>query len=223
MSIARLDGDKKENIDPEKEMAAKVLDPSNPVFKERKASSKIGTVLEKLSELKEKHDETGVMEKAVIVSQWTSMLNIIKSHVQQLGFKVCEINGQIPVKTRGGIVEDFNREGAGAQVMLLSLGAGGVGLNLVGGNHLFLLDMHWNPQLEAQACDRIYRVGQKKEVTIHRFLTEETVESRILQLQTKKLDLANNVLTGAKRTGGNKLTFDDLKMLFDLQPQREKK
>ena len=97
MSIARLDGDKKENIDPEEEMAAKVLDPSNPVFKERKASSKIETVLEKLSELKEKHDETGVMEKAVIVSQWTSMLNIIKSHVQQLGFKVCEINGQIPV------------------------------------------------------------------------------------------------------------------------------
>merc|ERR1712008_436973 len=107
-----------------------------------------------------KYDETGVMEKAVVVSQWTSMLNIIKNHVKQLGFKVCEINGQIQVKSRGGIVEDFNREGAGAQVMLLSLAAGGVGLNLVGANHLFLLDMHWNPQLEAQACDRIYRVGQ---------------------------------------------------------------
>ena len=54
-------------------------------------------------------------------------------------------------------------------------------------------------------------------MTIHRFLTEDTVESRILQLQTKKLELANNVLTGAKRTAANKLTFDDLKMLFDLQ------
>ena len=54
------------------------------------------------------------------------------------------------------------------QVMLLSLGAGGVGLNLTGANHLFLLDLHWNPQLENQACDRIYRVGQKREVCIHR-------------------------------------------------------
>ena len=55
-----------------------------------------------------------------------------------------------------------------SQVMLLSLGAGGVGLNLTGANHLFLLDLHWNPQLENQACDRIYRVGQKREVCIHR-------------------------------------------------------
>ena len=68
-----------------------------------------------------------------------------------------------------------------------------------------------------------FRVGQKKEVTIHRFLTEDTVESRILQLQTKKLELANNVLTGAKRTAANKLTFDDLKMLFDLQKWTKKK
>merc|ERR1712018_797172 len=120
-------------------------------------------------EMRKKRNETGVTEKAVIVSQWTSMLLIIKNHVKNLGFKVSEINGQVPVKLRGGIVEDFNRKNGGAEVMLLSLGAGGVGLNLVGANHLFLLDMHWNPQLEAQACDRIYRVGQKKDVTIHEF------------------------------------------------------
>lgn len=64
--------------------------------------------------------------------------------------------------------------------MLLSLGAGGVGLNLIGGNHLFLADLHWNPQLEAQACDRIYRVGQKKDVHVHRMITEGTVEERSL-------------------------------------------
>ena len=101
--------------------------------------------------------------------------------------------------------------------MLLSLAGGGVGLNLVGANHLFLLDMHWNPQLEAQACDRIYRVGQKRNVKIHKFLCEDTVESRIQDLQLKKMDLANNVLTGAKRSNANKLTFDDLKMLFGLE------
>ena len=58
--------------------------------------------------------------------------------------------GSIAVKSRSDIVDDFNRRGGGAQIMLLSLGAGGVGLNLVGANHLFLLDMHWNPQLEKQ-------------------------------------------------------------------------
>ena len=73
---------------------------------------------------------------------------------------------------RGGVenmeMEDFNKNTRGDEVMLLSLQAGGVGLNLVGANHLFLLDMHWNPQQEAQACDRVYRVGQKKEVKSHR-------------------------------------------------------
>ena len=198
------------------DMELKVLDPGNPIFKEAEASSKINTVLGKLKELKKKQEETGIMEKAVVVSQWTSMLNIIRGHVKQLGFKVAEINGSIAVKSRGDIVEDFNKVGSGAQVMLLSLAAGGVGLNLIGANHLFLLDMHWNPQLEAQACDRIYRVGQKREVTIHKFFCEDTVESRILDLQNKKMDLANSVLTGAKRTNANRLTLDDLKMLFDL-------
>ena len=79
-------------------MASKVLDPANPVFKEKNASSKIQTVIEKLTEIRNNYKQTGVMEKAVIVSQWTSMLNILKSHVKEMGFKVCEINGQIQVK-----------------------------------------------------------------------------------------------------------------------------
>ena len=133
-----------------------------------------------------------------------------------LALSIWILTGTVPVKQRGEIVNDFNRKGRGAHVMLLSLGAGGVGLNLVGANHLFLLDMHWNPQLESQACDRIYRVGQTNNVTIHRFLCEATVEKRILQLQQKKLDLADGILSGAK-TRTNKLTMEDLKTLFELQ------
>lgn len=63
---------------------------------------------------------------------------------------------------------DFNETGRGPQVMLLSLCAGGTGLNLIGGNHLFIMDLHWNPALEAQACDRVHRIGQTKEVFIHK-------------------------------------------------------
>ena len=80
----------------------------------------------------------------------------------------CFFVGRIPVKLRGEVVTSFNRRDRAPHVMLLSLQAGGVGLNLVGANDLFLLDMHWNPQLEQQACDRIYRVGQNKDVTIHK-------------------------------------------------------
>ena len=147
-----------------------ILNKKNPVFATDSTSSKINTVIEELTILKEKKREEGVVEKAVIVSQWTSMLGIIKAHVTRLGMRCAEINGQVPVKQRGDIVEDFNKNERGAQVMLLSLSAGGVGLNLTGANHLFLLDMHWNPQQEAQACDRVYRVGQKREVKIHRYV-----------------------------------------------------
>merc|ERR1711988_848503 len=209
MSIAKANGDVEDEDEDEK--VKEVLDLGNPVFKERRPISKIHIVLEKLMELRKKKDKTGDMEKAVVVSQWTSMLIIMKKHIEEMGLRVAEINGQVPVKDRSGIVNDFNRVNAGKEVMLLSLGAGGVGLNLIGGNHLFLLDMHWNPQLESQACDRIYRVGQVREVTIHRFLCEATVEARILKLQENKLDLAECILTGAKKAGSNKLTIQEMK------------
>ncbi|KAK2148703.1 hypothetical protein LSH36_486g00023 [Paralvinella palmiformis] len=113
----------------------------------------------------------------------------------------------------------FDVKSQSTKVMLVSLRAGGVGLNLIGGNHLFLIDMHWNPALEQQAFDRIYRVGQKRDVFIHRFICKNTVEEKILALQEKKLSLANNVLTGAAGAA-NKLTLADLRMLFDLdRPQ----
>lgn len=80
--------------------------------------------------------------------------------------------------------------------MLLALQAGGVGLNLVGANHVFLMDMHWNPALEQQAADRCHRVGQSRDVYIHKFVCEGTIEQRILNLQQEKLELARNVLAG---------------------------
>jgi len=193
-----------------------ILEMNNPVFKEAKASSKIQTVVAELRKLKERAEETGVHEKAVVVSQWTAMLNIIKVHIQNEGLRMTEITGQVAISARAEIVESFNKDKKGPQILLLSLAAGGVGLNLVGANHLFLLDMHWNPQLESQACDRIYRVGQIRDVTIHKFLVKNTVEERINKLQQNKLKLADDVLSGAKKRGANKLSLDDLKSLFNV-------
>ncbi|CAG0888256.1 unnamed protein product, partial [Darwinula stevensoni] len=191
----------------------KVFTSVNPVFNPTRRSTKIKMLLEQLQTTR---DSSGSeRDKIVVVSQWTSMLEIVKTHLQEAGFRVQGITGMVNIKERGKIVEDFNTNPRGAEVLLLSLGAGGVGLNLVGGNHLFLLDMHWNPQMESQAADRIYRMGQEKDITVHRFLCEETVEERILELQQKKLMLADNVLKGA-RNKANKISIEDLKTLFNM-------
>lgn len=89
-------------------------------------------------------------------------------HLRNEGIKYSSLDGTVKVDKRMEIVDNFNDPNSDNRVMLLSLTAGGVGLNLVGANHLFLLDLHWNPQLENQAQDRIYRVGQKKPVFVYK-------------------------------------------------------
>uniref|UniRef100_A0A8C2CVV3 Transcription termination factor 2 n=1 Tax=Cyprinus carpio TaxID=7962 RepID=A0A8C2CVV3_CYPCA len=154
-------------------------------------------------------------QKSVIVSQWTSMLRIVAVHLEKMGLKFAVIDGTVNPKRRMDLVEEFNTNPKGPQVMLVSLCAGGVGINLIGGNHLFLIDMHWNPALEDQACDRIYRVGQSRDVTIHRFVCEGTVEDKISSLQEKKKELAQKVLSG---TGSSftKLSLADLRVIFGV-------
>lgn len=189
--------------------SARVLQRSNPVFNLKRPSSKMTRVLETI---RERILKSG--DKAIIVSQWTSVLDILRTHLENDGVSTLSLNGTIPVKLRQNIVSEFNDPRSSKRILLLSLTAGGVGLNLIGANHLLLIDLHWNPQLEAQAQDRIYRVGQKKDVTIYKFMCKDTVEERIKRLQDVKLDLANGVLTGSK--GGSKLTIDDLRSLFDV-------
>uniref|UniRef100_A0AC34R7Z9 Transcription termination factor 2 n=1 Tax=Panagrolaimus sp. JU765 TaxID=591449 RepID=A0AC34R7Z9_9BILA len=172
-------------------------------------SSKIKVLCEKLDKVLE------IGDKCVIVSQWTSMLDIVEMHLKRRNVVYTSITGKVLTKDRQERVDCFNQKKGGAQVMLLSLTAGGVGLNLVGGNHLFLVDLHWNPALEQQACDRIYRVGQEKDVFIHKLVAKNTIEQRVLDLQEEKTKLAKGVLEGAAKIP-NKLSINDLKHLFDL-------
>ncbi|XP_053912192.1 transcription termination factor 2 isoform X2 [Cuculus canorus] len=181
------------------------------LFEITRESTKIAHLLAELKTI-QSHSEP---QKSVVVSQWTSMLKVVSVHLQRLGLKYATVDGSVNPKQRMDVVEEFNNNPRGPQVLLVSLLAGGVGLNLTGGNHLFLLDMHWNPALEDQACDRIYRVGQQKDVVIHRFVCEGTVEEKILQLQRSKKVLAQQVLSGKGETF-TKLTLDDLKNLFGI-------
>ncbi|VDP10015.1 unnamed protein product [Soboliphyme baturini] len=138
---------------------------------------------------------------SVIVSQWVKLLELIAIHLRQHRISYTSITGSLTVTERGERVERFNNLHSGPLVMLLSLSAGGVGLNLIGGNHLFVVDLHWNPALEKQACDRIYRVGQSRNVFIHKFVCKNTIETKVLELQNSKLALAKSVLTGAGMKG----------------------
>ncbi|VDN50830.1 unnamed protein product [Dracunculus medinensis] len=109
-----------------------------------------------------------IKEVIVIVSQWTSLLKVVEYHLKLRSIDFTSITGKVLPEERNARVKSFNEIKSGPSVMLLSLTAGAVGLNLVGGNHLFLTDLHWNPALEQQACDRIYRMGQIKNVFIHK-------------------------------------------------------
>uniref|UniRef100_A0A8C8RCB7 Transcription termination factor 2 n=1 Tax=Pelusios castaneus TaxID=367368 RepID=A0A8C8RCB7_9SAUR len=184
---------------------------STDLFEITRESTKLSHLLAELKTI-QSHPKS---QKCVIVSQWTSMLKVVAVHLEHQGLRYATVDGSVNPKQRMDVVEEFNNNPKGPQVMLISLLAGGVGLNLTGGNHLFLLDMHWNPALEDQACDRIYRVGQKSDVVIHRFVCEGTVEEKISELQAKKKDLAQQVLAG---TGDSftKLTLADLRILFGI-------
>ncbi|GFT67052.1 hypothetical protein NPIL_67921 [Nephila pilipes] len=176
---------------------------SNPLTK----SSKIQKLFEKLDEIAEK---SGSKDKSVIVSQWVSLLNIVARHLDKDGVKYHMIAGSTKAEDRQKASYDFNYNDNGCKILLLSLRAGGVGLNLVGGNHLFLLDLHWNPALERQACDRIHRVGQTKKVFIYKFVCQNTIEQKILSLQEKKSELASDVLHGAGKNRGIRQPYKDI-------------
>lgn len=180
-------------------------------------SSKLEKVVEMVDDLLERYPD----DKMIIVSQWTSILSLVARFLSRNEIEYCEIKGDVQLFRRNELVEEFNSAHTdNLRVMLLSLTAGGVGLNLVGANRMFLLDIHWNPALEQQCSDRIYRVGQRKPVTIYRFLAEATIEERIREIQEKKMDVAKRVCSaGAGAVNGAtaanaKLTTNDFRILF---------
>ncbi|KAK6628968.1 hypothetical protein RUM43_002785 [Polyplax serrata] len=191
----------------------KILVDSNPVFEINRPSTKVKAVVDLIKEALEADD------KIVVVSQWANFLRKLKVHIEPLKTGVVTLDGSIPTKNRTKIIDDFNDPNSDVKIMLLSLTAGGVGLNLVGGNRLIIVEPHWNPQLESQACDRIYRVGQKKKVKIFKLICKNTIEEKIETLQEKKLALANTVLKGEVEMSRSKLTLADIKILFDFESE----
>ncbi|MGE3766482.1 MAG: SNF2-related protein, partial [Kofleriaceae bacterium] len=126
--------------------------------------------------------------RALVFSQWTSLLDLLEPHLTAAGIRFTRLDGS--TVDRGAVVGEFQAED-GPHVMLLSLKAGGTGLNLTAADHVFLVDPWWNPAVEDQAADRAHRIGQDKPVMVYRMVARDTVEERILELQAKKRALAD--------------------------------
>ena len=148
--------------------------------------------------------------KALVFSQWTSLLDRVEPHLGAASIPFERLDGA--TVDRAGVVERFQDEG-GPPVLLVSLKAGGTGLNLTAADHVFLLDPWWNPAVEDQAADRAHRIGQQKPVMVYRLVAEDTVEERILALQEAKRRVADAALGEAEAAAS--LTRDDLLALLN--------
>ena len=156
--------------------------------------------------------------KAVVFSQWTSMLDLIGAALRRepalSGF--VRLDGAMSAEQRQAALHKF-REDPKVKVLLLSLRAGGVGLNLTAAQHVFLMDPWWNPAVEEQAIDRVHRIGQLHPVKVTRFVVRGTVEERILELQERKRRVCRATLEGGEELSkeeARRMRLEDLKLCF---------
>ncbi|TYJ40441.1 hypothetical protein E1A91_A04G140800v1 [Gossypium mustelinum] len=152
--------------------------------------------------------------KAIIFSQWTGMLNLVEHSLRHHGISYRRLDGTMTLTARDRNVKDFNTDPE-VTVMLMSLKAGNLGLNMVAACHVILLDLWWNPTTEDQAIDRAHRIGQTRPVTVTRITIKDTVEDRILSLQDEKRKMVASAF-GEDQSGGSatRLTVEDLRYLF---------
>ena len=166
---------------------------------EAKPSTKIAAVVSRLIDQPDR--------RTLVFSQWTSFLDLIEQALSAAALTHSRIDGS--TVNRSQVVADFQTEG-GPQVLLMTLKAGGVGLNLTAAEQVFIMDPWWNPATEEQAAARVDRIGQTKPVFIYRVIASNSVEEKILALQDRKRQLAASVLEGSGAKGAGQLTRQDL-------------
>jgi len=151
--------------------------------------------------------------KLLIFSQFTSMLALLKERLDQLNISYAYLDGQTNIKQREAMVNRFQNE-PDLRVFLISLKAGGTGLNLTAADYVYILDPWWNPAVENQAIDRIYRIGQTKNVFAYRMICKNTIEEKILDLQSKKRKIATDIIH-TDESIMKALKTTDIQNLFD--------
>jgi SNF2-related domain/Helicase conserved C-terminal domain len=148
--------------------------------------------------------------KALVFSQFTTLLGIVRDRLDHDGVTYAYLDGK--TRNREACVERFQNDGD-CRLFLISLKAGGVGLNLTAADYVFILDPWWNPAVEAQAVDRTHRIGQSRPVFAYRLITRDTVEEKVLQLQETKRNLADAII-GAEKSLIGELRAEDVALLL---------
>lgn len=171
-------------------------------------STKIEFLIENLEQI------LGEGHKVLVFSQFTTYLDIIQNKIREHGWKHARIDGSQSFKKRADEVERF-QEGD-AQVFLISLKAGGVGLNLTAASYIFLMDPWWNPAVESQAIDRAHRIGQENKLTVYRPIIKDTVEEKVLILQNNKKELFKDLMAADDDNFfSGKLSMEDFQALLN--------
>ncbi|KAF3505622.1 hypothetical protein F2Q69_00003870 [Brassica cretica] len=152
--------------------------------------------------------------KTIVFSQWTGMLDLVEISFIENGIEFRRLDGTMSLLARDRAVKEFSKD-PDVEVMLMSLKAGNLGLNMVAACHVILLDLWWNPTTEDQAVDRAHRIGQTRPVSVTRVTIKDTIEDKILSLQEEKRKMVASAF-GEEHGGSSatKLTVDDLKYLF---------
>lgn len=151
--------------------------------------------------------------KILLFSTYTSMFDILEKELKKEKIRYFKLTGQTKVDQRVEMVEEFNQK-SDIKVFLISLKAGGTGLNLTGADMVIHYDPWWNLSAENQATDRAYRIGQKNNVQVYKLITKNSIEEKIYELQNRKAELIDNMLS-TKQTFINKLTREDILSLFE--------
>jgi SNF2 family DNA or RNA helicase len=181
----------------------RLYDRSSPV-----ASSKLRRLIELVSELRSEG------HRALVFSQFTSHLALVRDALAQVAIPALYLDGATPAAQRRLRVRAF--QAGEADVFLISLTAGGTGLNLTAADYVFHLDPWWNPAVEDQATDRAHRIGQDRPVTVYRLIARGTIEDKILALHADKRALIAGVLDGTSAAA--RLTTRDLLALISSGP-----
>ena len=173
----------------------------------------------KLARLTEMLEEAlSVEDRALVFTQFTQMGEILRRHLQErFGREVPFLHGGVAKNRRDRMVEEFQKPD-GPPVLLLSLKAGGTGLNLTRANHVFHYDRWWNPAVEDQATDRAFRIGQTRDVQVHKFLCAGTLEEAIDEMIEAKKGIASRVV-GAGEGWVTELSNDELRKVFALRAE----
>jgi SNF2 family DNA or RNA helicase len=142
--------------------------------------------------------------KCVVFSQWTSMLHLVGSRLSSSDISWLKLDGSMVRSRRTAVMSSFSSDDS-IRVLLVSLTAGNLGLNLTSANRVILLDPWWNPAVESQAVDRVHRVGQTRSVQVFKYVALDSVENRILDLQRRKREVFASAMV---------LGSEDLRSLF---------